>query len=151
MDKITINIPMNLDVSDDDLDNILVTAFEGGSNYWIDKVEIKKQADLGFNGEGRQLYNGYASHQISRGGEVWICLDNNPVGAEIKGKEYYKWVINRKKLLRAISRWFTEYYYHRQIVKHNLEMPSSFSDIDFDAGDTDIIIQLAIFNEVIYG
>ena len=140
MDKITINIPMNLDVSDDDLDNILVTAFEGGSNYWIDKIEVKD-------------YKGceWASHVVSKGGSVWVCLDNNPVGAEIKGKEYYKWVINRKKLLRAISRWFTEYYYHRQIVKHNLEMPSSFSDIDFDAGDTDIIIQLAIFNEVIYG
>ena len=140
MDEITINIPMNLDVSGDDLDNILVTAFEGGSNYWIDKIEVKD-------------YKGceWASHVVSKGGSVWVCLDNNPVGAEIKGKEYYKWVINRKKLLRAISRWFTEYYYHRQIVKHNLEMPSSFSDIDFDAGDTDIIIQLAIFNEVIYG
>ena len=140
MDEITINIPMNLDVSGDDLDNILVTAFEGGSNYWIDKVEVRDY-------KGCEL----ASHVVSKGGAVWICLDNNPVGAEIKDKEYYKWVINRKKLLRAISRWFTEYYYHRQIVKHNLEMPSSFSDIDFDAGDTDIIIQLAIFKEVIYG
>ena len=94
---------------------------------------------------------------VSTGAAVWIWLDNNPVGAEIKGKEYYKWVINRKKLLRAISRWFTEYYYPKQIKfnwmykDYPIEIPSSFSDIDFDAGDTDIIIQLAIFNEVIYG
>ena len=137
---------MNLDVSDDDLDNILVTAFEGGSNYWIDKVEVRDY-------KGCEL----ASHVVSKGGTVWVCLDNNPVCAEIKGKEYYKWSINKKKLLRAISRWFAEYYYPKQIKfnwmykDYPIEIPSSFSDIDFDAGDTDIIIQYAIFNEVIYG
>ena len=129
MDKITINIPMNLDVSDDDLDNILVTAFEGGSNYWIDKIEMKE-----FSGHE------FASHVVSKGGDVWIYTDDSP-----------RYFINKERLLKGISKWFAEYYYPRHIVKHSLEMPSSFSDIDFDAGDTDIIIQLAIFNEVIYG
>ena len=128
MDKITINIPMNLDVSDDDLDNILVTAFEGGSNYWIDKIEVKDYKGCEF-----------ASHVISKGGKLIIITDDEQL------------TLTKNKQLKGISKWFAEYYYPRQIVKHNLEMPSSFSDIDFDAGDTDIIIQLAIFNEVVYG
>ena len=48
-------------VSDEDINNVLVGAFEGGSNYWLEKVIVKDNDYKG--GE-------YASDVIGRGGEL---------------------------------------------------------------------------------
>ena len=50
------------------IDDILAGCFEGGSNYWIDEVEIKR---LGDNGN----YYGLASTQITRYGLILIHSD----------------------------------------------------------------------------
>ena len=48
-------------VSDEDINNVLVGAFEGGSNYWLEKAIVK---DNDYKG-GK-----YASDVIGRGGEL---------------------------------------------------------------------------------
>lgn len=50
-------------ITNEDLDDLLVAAFEGGSNYWIESVEVKNNDYKG--GE-------YASDVISRGGTLII-------------------------------------------------------------------------------
>ena len=50
-----------IDVTTKDLDEILVGAFEGGSNYWLSKVRVK---DKDYKG-GK-----YASDVIGLGGEL---------------------------------------------------------------------------------
>ena len=55
-----------IEVTDDQLDSILVGAFEGGSNYWITKVEVKKD-----DYKGKK----YASECVAAGGELWIYTD----------------------------------------------------------------------------
>ena len=124
MDTITIDIPMTLDVQGADLDNILTTCFEGGSNYWINKVEVDD-------------YKGckYASEVVSNGGDVWIYPDDSP-----------RCFVNKERLLKGIKMWYEKYHYPR-----HKEIQSEFFEFDWDAGDSDIILQLAIFNEVVYG
>ena len=57
-----------IEVTDDHLDNILSGCFEGGSNYWIDKIAVKKDD-----------YKGavYSSHVVSKGGELYIYADGD--------------------------------------------------------------------------
>ena len=50
-----------IDVTTKDLDEILVGAFEGGSNYWLEKVRVK---DKDYKG------GDYASDVIGLGGEL---------------------------------------------------------------------------------
>jgi hypothetical protein len=62
------------------IDDLLVTAFEGGSNYWIDHVEVVGG-----------VYGGYASDQISMGREIAIYGEDG------------KWILDRKKMIKGIN------------------------------------------------
>ena len=52
-----------IEVTDDHLDSILVGCFEGGSNYWIQRVEVAKD-----DYKGKK----YASECVAAGGELYI-------------------------------------------------------------------------------
>ena len=52
-----------IQVTDEHLDSILVGAFEGGSNYWIQKVEVANDDCKGKT---------YASECVAAGGELYI-------------------------------------------------------------------------------
>lgn len=110
-----------VDVSDSFLDDILTTAFEGGSNYWLDSVTIKDKPDT----PHKNLYN---SEIVSRGGAL-LCdsVDNGSA------------VLTKKRLLSAIE-WY---------IKDN-GGDLDFLE-DHDAQDADTILQYAVFGEVIYG
>ena len=55
------------EVPDIDIDDVLTTAFEGGSNYWINEVKV---VDGDYKGKG------FASEVVSRGGELILVVDN---------------------------------------------------------------------------
>jgi len=103
------NINVVVDVPDEFLDDILTTAFEGGSNYWLDQVSMS------------------STDAILTGGNVY-CYS---------GDEIDKRVLTKKKLLGAIE-WY--------IGINGLGVLD-----DHDAGDSDSILQYALFGEVIYG
>ena len=108
-------------IPDSFLDDILTTAFEGGSNYWLDSVTIKDKPDT----PHKNLYN---SEIVSRGGAL-LCdsVDNGSA------------VLTKKRLLNAIE-WY---------IKDN-GGDLDFLE-DHDAQDADTILQYAVFGEVIYG
>ena len=110
----TITVPIT--VSNYDLDCILCTCFEGGSNYWIEKV--------------RALYNDYkgakyVSEVISHGGKLRVSVD---------GEEH---LLTKRMLLKGCELY---------IAGRRRWRPD-----DFDAEDTDIILQNALFGDVVYG
>ena len=76
-----------VDVPDSFLDYILTTAFEGGSNYWLDSVTIKDKPDT----PHKNLYN---SEIISMGGTLYCDSEDN-------GRA----VLTKKRLLNAIE-WY---------------------------------------------
>ena len=125
MYKIEIEIPIVLGVQQSDLDNILATCFGGGSNYWIEEIVV---ADEDYKGCE------YASDVVSHGGKIIIFVDDKEL------------TLTKNKLVNGIQRWYEKYHYPR-----HKEVQDEFHMFDWDAGDSDIILQYALFNEVVYG
>ena len=113
-------VKVKIEITDEMIDDILAGCFEGGSNYWITSVELKRQAM-----EGRNLYNGYASHQISRGGLLWIHYDGESMS------------LTKNKVVLGC----------RKYAQHH----GKFDFENFDADDCDQILQYALFSEIVYG
>ena len=107
------------EVTDDHIDSILTGAFEGGSNYWIAKVEVKKDV---FKGKV------YASESVAAGGELYIYTtdDDN------------KYLLTKNGLINGLQTYLDESTYQN--------WPDGG-----DAQTDDLILQYALFGEVVYG
>lgn len=105
-----------IEVTDDHLDSILVGCFEGGSNYWIKKVEV-----------ARDDYKGkkYASECVAAGGAVWIYCDG-------------KHLLTKQCLIEGLQMYLDESKYQN--------WPDGS-----DAQTYDLILQYALFGEIVYG
>lgn len=114
-----------------DIDDIMVSAFEGGINYWCRRVVV--QGD--YLGE-------YASEQISRGGKLAIWLD------EPFEDDKTCYVLDRDKFLAGFKLW----------IESDGDSYDTIDDSDgsvdcgqIDAICADEIIQYALFGEVVFG
>jgi hypothetical protein len=122
------------DVTLEDMANLLVCAFEGGINYWCDKVEMKKDpAGIGFDGvtleDDEQVV--YASDLIGLGGTL-ILHD---------AESSDTWELTQEKMLQGISK--------------GMEW-GKFSSVEemmdnHDAETADVIVQFALFGELQFG
>tara|TARA_B100000131_G_scaffold320406_1_gene368464 strand:- start:242 stop:655 length:414 start_codon:yes stop_codon:yes gene_type:complete len=118
----TIEVPLK--VYNYHLDCILSGAFEGGSNYWADLVEV---VDNDYKGAE------FASEVISRGGELLIYTQDSS-GGGIK--------LTKEKMLKGCKLY----------VSGTETTKGRNFDIDaWDAIDHDMILQYALFEEVVYG
>ena len=116
--KFDIVAEIKVNLTQQDIDDIMVTALEGGINYWCRKAEVVGE------------YLGKcASDQISRGG---ILILHDAESAQT-------WELTLGKFLNGVKLYF-EQGCHVQV-----------DTCDIDAGDADCIIQLAIFEEVVFG
>lgn len=106
-----------------DIDDIMVTALEGGICYWCRKAEPV---------DG--LLGAYACEQISRGGSL-VLHD---------AESSDKWELTREKFLDGIKLFLEESGSVR--IENGRIDPG-----DIDADDADRIIQLALFGEVRFG
>lgn len=115
-------------VTQENIDDIMVSALEGGINYWCNRVKV----DGKYRGK-------YASEQISRGGML-ILHDAEEERTELLTKE---------KLLQGIK-MYAEQPKHGdifEVIYHELHIDCGMVDADV----ADAIIQYAIFAEIIYG
>lgn len=114
-----------------DIDDIMVSAFEGGINYWCRRVVV----------QGDYLSE-YASEQISRGGKLAIWLD------EPFEDDKTCYVLDRDKFLAGFKLW----------IESDGDSYDTIDDSDgsvdcgqIDAICADEIIQYALFGEVVFG
>jgi hypothetical protein len=124
-----INIPVN--ITDEFIENLICTMLEGGSNYWIRYVKVKDK----LNGEPAATW---VARQINNNLSVEITTDDD----EVKR-------LNKDKIIRGILRWISEYPEHV-----SFETAYGHLEIDggnIDAGEADIILQFALFGEIVYG
>lgn len=126
MENYNVEINKKYTVTPQDIDDIMVTALEGGINYWCRKAEVVGE----YLGE-------YASDQISRGGSL-ILYD---------AESSDNWELNLEKLLDGIQKaiednWFSDYDWY---VGGGLDC----CQIDGDVAD--VIVQLALFDEIVFG
>jgi hypothetical protein len=110
----------------DDIDDIIACALEGGINYWCSEAKVIGE----YLGE-------YASEQISRGGilELYDAEDDEA------------YMLDAKKFMYGFETWIENGYDYNGAVGANGKVDTSL----IDAGDADTIIQLALFDEVVYG
>lgn len=114
-----------------DIDDIMVSAFEGGINYWCRRVVV----------QGDYLGK-YASEQISRGGKLAIWLD------EPFEDDKTCYVLDRDKFLAGFKLWIESDGDSYNAIDHS---DGSIDCGQIDAVCADEIIQYALFGEVVFG
>lgn len=114
-------------LSEEDIDDIMCGAIEGGISYWASKAEVVEDEYLGE----------FASEQISRGGSLRIYDRED-------GETY---LLTLEKLLKGFSLAVSLGYDDGWI-----DIPENTVDMCcIDAQGCDVIVQLALFGDVIYG
>ena len=126
METFKITATINVKVTAEDIDDIMATALEGGINYWCNKANVHGQ----YLGE-------YASEQISRGGTLKLH----------DMEENRNHLLTRNGLLKGIAKAIEGGYY----ADYNWHNGSEIDTCQVDAEVADVIIQLALFDDVIYG
>lgn len=121
-----LNIEFTLSISDEDIDDIVCTALEGGITYWCREARVVGD----YLGE-------YASEQISRGGEL-ILVD---------GESDDEYTLTKQKLLNGIRLAISNHYYE----DYKWWNSNGIETYNVDADVADVIIQLALFEDIIYG
>jgi len=121
-------IVKTFDITEQQIQDLLVTAFEGGINYWCDRVEITVMPP---NTSPEDYDKLMASQVIAKDGIV-----------ELRGEDFEKiTLLTRDKMLTGISKamdWGNFASIEELIDNH-------------DAETADIIVQYAIFDEIIFG
>lgn len=146
------NIKSEATVTDNDIAYWVITAFEGGISYWCGQSEcVERDA----NGQWQTLSDDrYESFRLDGCGpytnpEFW---DNDKRGYRLFDAEDmspFPKVLTLASLLKA-----TQYQpKHQKGVSDNWfrKVVDRFLSEDYDAADADCLVQVAIFNELVYG
>ena len=123
MDIYKIYPEISIDISQHDIDDIMVCALEGGINYWCGEVEVV----------GEHLGE-YASEQISRGGKL-ILHD---------AESNDKWTLTRADFLDGLKHYI-------ESGGHIIFDEGCIDTSKIDAYDADCIVQLALFGDIVFG
>lgn len=121
MNKVKVEFEVLL--SDQDIDDIMASALEGGITYWCGQVDVVDK----YLGE-------YASDQISRGGSLILydCESDD------------KWVLTKEKFLNGVKKFIS---IHLSVLDKNKEIDACEIDGDY----ADRIIQYALFDDIVFG
>lgn len=126
MNDFFVNITRTVKVTAEDIDDIMCSALEGGITYWCNKAEVVGE----YLGE-------YASEQISRGGTLKLH--------DSEEDEVYELTLD--KLLKGIELAIQHNYY----ADYDWCDGTMLDTCNVDASVADVIIQLALFDDVVYG
>ena len=121
--KYTVRPEIEVNLSQQDIDDIMAVALDGGICYWCRKAEVVGE----YLGE-------YASDQISRGGAL-ILHD---------AESAQTWELTLEKFLKGVKLYF-EQGCHVQVEDNAIDT------CDIDANDVDCIVQFSVFGEVMFG
>jgi hypothetical protein len=116
------------EVTREQMDNMLVTALEGGINYWCGSAEITKPAQEDTDSPDAK----WASHVVSRGGELKMTDVEEP--DEV-------WTLTQEKMLKGMAyglKWGNYGSVENMLDSH-------------DAETADVIVQYALFDDIVFG
>ena len=127
MNKINISI----EVSDELIESILCTAFEGGITYWADNVSVPDQKDAKKVGCWKHEY----LTKTKKKDAIMYIHDMYDGG---------KYSITKKSIINALERMSKPENCYTKAFGRIL-------DVTYDAYDADIVVQMACFGSVTYG
>ena len=123
-EKHTVSATISFDVSGQDIDDIMSSALDGGITYWCGKAEVVDE----YLGE-------YASDQISRGGSLKLY--------DIEDGTVFE--LTLEKFLNGLRLWVENIRSFALAFANRLEID------EIDAVSADVIVQYALFGEIVYG
>lgn len=123
MDERFIEVKLDILLTNQDIDDIMCAALEGGINDWCGKAKVV----------GKYLGD-YASDQISRNGV--LKLYDGETGEEFE--------LTREKFIKGLIKFLEE-------GRSDLVYQGTIDTCSIDAEDANAIVQYALFDEVIYG
>lgn len=123
-----LNVSFSVIVTPEDIDDIMVSALEGGITHWCCEAEVMGE----YLGE-------YGSDQISRGGILRLHAWKN--------NEVYE--LTKEKFLKGLEKYIKKPIYSDflEFADHEVRLDTGYAD----AVVADTIIQYALFDDVIYG
>ena len=124
MNKHKFTITSEIEFNSNIIDDIMVTALEGGINYWCSKVSIKQAPDEKWE---------YVSDIIGLTNGILELYDIDD--------DYISWELTQEKFLKGLKMLMIEDNY----ISIEALMDNS------DAEVADRIIQYALFDEIVYG
>ncbi len=114
-------------VTSEDIDDVMVSALEGGITYWCDEAVVVGQ-----------YLGDFASDQISRGGML-----------KLHANEDDEWfILTKEKFLRGLEMELSDAKETITDVDENGERYLDPGNIDGEAADN--IVQYALFGELVY-
>lgn len=123
-------------VTNQDIDDIVGTALDSGISYWAHKAEVVGK----YRGE-------FASDQISRDGELVIYLDE-----PFDDDDTEAYTLDKASFLRGLRMYLEDPEKPYNIVEFDEKTGKNVIDTGMvDAVVADIIIQYALFGEVVFG
>lgn len=128
--KKTVQVPF--EITEEFVSDVLTSAFEGGSNYWIQWNGFKVVKDI------KGIV--HLSEVVAKGGIVSILPDEDP---GIEGhEEGTPFKLDRDIFVQGFQR------YIEFCMKHGRAIQVDPGDID--ANEADLILQLALFNDEVF-
>ena len=126
MNKIT----RTVEISDELIEDILCTAFEGGITYWADNVSCEDNKDM-------KEVGGWKHEYLTKTKKKDAVMYIHTVDGS-------KPQITKKSIIDALQKMDNPEYKCTQALSRILEET-------YDADDADIVVQTACFGEVVYG
>lgn len=125
--KFTVKAEVEAKLTAQDIDDIMVSALEGGITYWCCNAEVV----------GGEYLGEYASDQISRGGSLMLYdAESND-----------KWELTLEKFLNGVKLWLQ----NGDDRYHALQKDGTLDTCEVDGEMADLIVQYALFQEVVFG
>ena len=121
-----IEITTNLIVTNDDIDDIMCTALEGGITYWCGRAEVV----------GDYL-GAYSYEQIARGGQLKLY--------DIE--DFTEYVLNLDNFKKGLKMYIENH--DVPLMFYNQHLAIDPCEIDAEAADA--IVQYALFGDIVYG
>jgi len=123
-------INRRLEISDELIEDILCTAFEGGITYWADNVSCEDNKDM-------KEVSGWKHEYLTKTKKKNAVMYIHTIeGGKVK--------ITKSLIIEALQQMDDPEYKCTQALNRILEQT-------YDADDADIVVQTACFGEVVYG
>lgn len=153
----SIDIQMTVKVNRQLLIDLIISAIEGGRfgiEYWCPKIRLRVPQE-GFDpaidvvkAERRQgeVWNEYIARNVVEGGTLTFFED--PEDGRGGEDAYNPRTLTRENLIGAVGKFIAE---RGASGGADFDKETGLTDYDFDAPDADVILQLALLGEVVYG
>jgi len=123
-------ITRTVEISDELIEHILCSAFEGGIVYWANNISCKDKEDM-------QKVGGWKHEYLTK-------TKKKDAVMYIHTTEGEKAKITKKSIIDALQKMDNPEYKYTKALSRILSE-------SWDADDADIVVQTACFGEVVYG